>query len=104
MISFVVHLLAWSLGISGPFGVVAAISIPLMLLTMLPTSFAGWGVREAAMVSGMGLLHVPSELSLAISVGFGLSMIIASLPGVFCLLQKFRKFQVVGRLSEVPGN
>jgi uncharacterized membrane protein YbhN (UPF0104 family) len=112
VLSLVMHLLnifgivviARSLGISGPLSAVAAISIPVMLLAMLPISFAGWGVREAAMVTGMGLLHVPSELALAISVGFGLSMILASLPGLFCLLQKFTKFQAVERFSEVPRN
>lgn len=54
---------------------------PVMLVTMLPISFAGWGVRESAMVVGMGLVGVGQEQSVAISVGFGLSMMAVGLPG-----------------------
>lgn len=101
-LSFFMHLLnvfgivaiARTLGVNAPAGAVAAIAIPVMLMTILPISFAGWGVREAAMVTGLGLLNVRSELALAISVGFGLSLLAASLPGLFCLLRKSDGIQV----------
>jgi uncharacterized membrane protein YbhN (UPF0104 family) len=110
-LSLVMHLLnvfgivviARSLGI-GDSANVAAIAIPVMLLAMLPISFAGWGVREAAMVTGMGLLHVLPSLALATSVGFGFSMIFASLPGLFGLLHKNTKIREAIRFVQAPGN
>lgn len=54
---------------------------PVMLLTMLPVSFAGWGVRESAMVVVLGLLGVGPEQSVAVSICFGLCMMAVGLPG-----------------------
>jgi len=52
-----------------------------VLASMLPISLNGWGVREQVMISGMGLVGVSPDEALAISVLFGLSFIISSLPG-----------------------
>lgn len=54
---------------------------PVMLLSMLPVSFAGWGVRESAMVVVLGLLGVGAEQSVAVSICFGLCMMAVGLPG-----------------------
>ncbi len=54
---------------------------PVILVTMLPISFAGWGVREGAMVVALGLLGVGAEQSVAISVCFGLCLMAVGLPG-----------------------
>ena len=77
------------------------VAVPVMLLTLLPISFAGWGVREAALVSGFDLLDVPSELALATSIGFGLSGIVASLPGLFSLSQKHLPWRTLFQSSEL---
>lgn len=58
-----------------------AVVPPVILLTMLPISFAGWGVRESAMVVVLGLLGVGAEQSVAVSIGFGLCMMAVGLPG-----------------------
>lgn len=55
---------------------------PVMLMTLLPISFAGWGVREGTMVMGFGLLGVAAEVALVASVTFGIALFIASLPGL----------------------
>ncbi len=53
----------------------------IMLLTMLPISFSGWGVREGMMIVAFGLMGFPADKALAVSITFGLAMIAASLPG-----------------------
>lgn len=53
----------------------------VILLTTLPVSVAGWGVREGAMVAGFGLLGVAADGALALSVLFGVATIVISLPG-----------------------
>ena len=56
--------------------------VPLVLLIMtVPISIGGWGVRETAMVALFGLVDVPAEGALVLSVVFGLVGIVVSIPG-----------------------
>lgn len=54
---------------------------PVILITMLPISIAGWGLREGAMVVGFGLVGVSATDALGISICFGLASILTGLPG-----------------------
>jgi uncharacterized protein (TIRG00374 family) len=53
----------------------------VVLLTMLPISIAGWGVREAAMVAAFAYVGVDAPGALALSVAFGLVQVAIGLPG-----------------------
>jgi uncharacterized protein (TIRG00374 family) len=56
--------------------------IPLVTLMMVvPISIAGWGVREGVMVVGFGYLGVVPEAALALSILYGLLMLVVALPG-----------------------
>jgi len=56
--------------------------IPLIILfTLIPISFAGWGLREGAMIVGMGYLNVQLEQALALSILYGLLVLVTSIPG-----------------------
>jgi uncharacterized protein (TIRG00374 family) len=65
------------------------IVVPLSILTMaLPISFAGWGVREGAMITGFSLLGVSSEIAFSISILYGFGLALTSLiGGIFWLLE-----------------
>ena len=54
---------------------------PVILVTVVPISIAGWGVREGAMVVAFGFIGVPASAAFAVSVLFGLTLAAASLPG-----------------------
>ena len=54
---------------------------PVILISVLPVSIAGWGVREGAMVVAFGYINVPADGAFAVSVLFGLTLAAASLPG-----------------------
>ena len=54
---------------------------PVILITVVPVSIAGWGVREGAMVVAFGFVNVPAGPAFAVSVVFGLIAAAASLPG-----------------------
>ncbi len=54
---------------------------PALLVTTLPISIAGWGVREGAMVAAFSLVGVPVEGALVLSILFGLLILLISLPG-----------------------
>jgi len=58
--------------------------IPLAtLLTLIPISIAGWGLREGIMVMFMGYIGVSAEQSLTLSIVYGLLVLITSIPGGF---------------------
>ncbi len=79
----------------GLHGTVSIIGITLVvpistLLIALPISVAGWGVREGVMVIGLGYAGVLPEEALAISIGYGLCMLLISLPGLILWLSNKR--------------
>jgi len=53
----------------------------VLLISMLPISVGGWGVREGVMVVALHGLGVPSEEALLSSILFGLCAVTATLPG-----------------------
>ena len=59
---------------------------PVFLLTTLPISVAGWGVREAAMVTALGFVGVPQSSSLVLSIVFGVLNMVTAIPGGFAFL------------------
>ena len=53
----------------------------IIIITSLPISIGGWGVREATMVGGFLLFGISSEISTTVSIIFGITLIIFSIPG-----------------------
>ncbi len=51
------------------------------LVTLIPISFAGWGLREGAMVAFFGFAGVDPDTALALSLAFGVTLLAAALPG-----------------------
>lgn len=54
---------------------------PVVLANSLPISIGGWGVREATLVVALGILSVPMESAMALSIVLGIAKMLASLPG-----------------------
>jgi uncharacterized membrane protein YbhN (UPF0104 family) len=54
---------------------------PALLAQTVPISVAGWGVREGAAVALFALAGVSAESALAISMLYGLVMLLISMPG-----------------------
>jgi len=56
--------------------------VPVALLaSLVPISFAGWGLRESAFVFLLGSIGIPPEKALALSICYGGTAFIAALPG-----------------------
>jgi uncharacterized protein (TIRG00374 family) len=63
------------------------ILIPVVLLaSIIPISVGGWGIREGAMVVLLAGVGVAAEGALALSVLFGVTSILVSLPGALIWL------------------
>jgi glycosyltransferase 2 family protein len=79
--SLALFVLARAVGVSLDFVAVLAVSLPALLIAAMPIAIAGWGVREGAMIVGFGLFGVAPAPALAVSIAFGLAMLLVSLPG-----------------------
>ena len=64
---------------------------PVFLLMIVPLSLAGWGIREGAMVGILMLVYEDKTKILAISILYGLLLIISALPGSFFWIKGVRK-------------
>jgi uncharacterized membrane protein YbhN (UPF0104 family) len=54
---------------------------PILVATFIPVSIGGWGVREGAMVLGLGMVGVPADGALALSILFGVGNLVVASPG-----------------------
>lgn len=73
----------FALALRVEFGMVHLLMLPLiMLVSSIPISFAGWGLRESAMVAGLGFAGIPATDAMAISISFGIAQMLVGLPGV----------------------
>ncbi|MGT2434830.1 lysylphosphatidylglycerol synthase transmembrane domain-containing protein [Bradyrhizobium betae] len=95
ILSFLVHVLAVVIGwcvvqsIAAPvsFGQIFQLLPPVMLITMMPISIAGWGVREATMGLAFGFAGLASNEGVNISLLFGaVSFIVGAVGGLVWIL------------------
>ncbi|MCA1467328.1 MULTISPECIES: lysylphosphatidylglycerol synthase transmembrane domain-containing protein [Bradyrhizobium] len=81
---------------------------PVVLLTAVPISISGWGVREGAMVACLGLAGVSSEQALSVSLLLGaISVIIGLVGGVIWLASpergSYSADKVAKAAEDAPG-
>jgi uncharacterized membrane protein YbhN (UPF0104 family) len=75
---------------------------PVILITTLPVSIAGWGVREGSMVAAFALVGVPAEGALVLSILFGIVVVIVSLPGGLVWLLSGDRPSDITRVTAAP--
>jgi hypothetical protein len=63
---------------------------PVFIVSALPISIGGFGVREASYVVLLGHAGVATTDAALLSVLFGLGFVVATLPGGLALLRKHR--------------
>jgi len=86
-------ILVWvlAIGLGAPVGLMDCLVLvpPVILVATLPISIAGWGAREVAMITVLGLIGVPAAQATALSVLFGLTSLVIALPGgAFWLMER----------------
>ncbi len=98
-LSIITHLCAMSAfyvlgratGLDFPLQVYLVLVPPVILLTLVPISLAGWGVREGAMVGFFLMIGADKSRVLTFSILFGLTAMVASLPGLMVYLTQKNK-------------
>ncbi|NQV57400.1 MAG: flippase-like domain-containing protein [Rhodospirillales bacterium] len=102
LISSMAYLLARSLNIEVDLIDCLVLVPPVMLVTTIPISIAGWGVREMAMVTAFGFVGMETDTAILFSVLFGLANIVVALPGgLLWLMGGYRKSDVAAEVD--PG-
>jgi uncharacterized protein (TIRG00374 family) len=98
-LSLLTHLLAMmaffmigrGVGMDFPLQVYLVLVPPVILLTILPISLAGWGVREGAMVGFFLMVGADKSRVLTFSILYGFVALAASLPGLVVYLTQKNK-------------
>jgi uncharacterized membrane protein YbhN (UPF0104 family) len=85
--------IAKALNIPLTFWQVLILTPPALFLSMMPVSISGWGVREGATVMMLAIAGISSSDALCISIIFGLSLLIVSLPGGILWLVSPKRIQ-----------
>ena len=83
-----IYLVGQSVGLEYDLLTMAVIVPPVVLLTLIPISLAGWGIREGAMIGLFGLIGAAQANILSMSIIYGIILIIASLPGLYTYLHR----------------
>ncbi|OZB14367.1 MAG: hypothetical protein B7X58_08055 [Marinobacter sp. 34-60-7] len=63
----------------------------LLLAMVVPITVSGWGVREGAAALLWPAVGWPAEVGVAVSVGYGALVFLASLPGALVLFRRPRE-------------
>jgi len=77
---------ARALGIDTPTSILLPLVAPVLMAMLLPLTLAGWGVREGGAALVWTAAGLPAAEGVAISVAYGLLVLISTLPGLPVLL------------------
>jgi uncharacterized membrane protein YbhN (UPF0104 family) len=78
---FAAYCIARSLGIEIGLLAIMGVMSAVTLISVLPISLAGWGVREVSVVTLLGMLGIEQAPALLLSIEYGLLALLISLPG-----------------------
>jgi uncharacterized membrane protein YbhN (UPF0104 family) len=77
---------ARAVGIDTPALRLLPLVAPVLMTMLVPVTVAGWGIREAAAAALWGLVGLGPTDGAAISVAYGVLVLVASLPGALALV------------------
>ncbi len=81
---------ARAVGVSTPLWTLLPLVAPVLLSMLIPTTVAGWGVREATAAALWGAVGLTVVDGVAISAAYGILVLISSLPGALVLINSSR--------------
>jgi uncharacterized membrane protein YbhN (UPF0104 family) len=76
-----IWVIALGLGVQIDLAMCLVLIPPVIFLAMMPISVAGWGVREGVMVAALSTVGVPASEALALSISYGVGIVVLSLSG-----------------------
>jgi uncharacterized membrane protein YbhN (UPF0104 family) len=76
---------ARAVGVETPFLVILPLVAPVLMTMLIPVTIAGWGLRESAAALLWGAVGLTATDGVAVSVAYGLIVLVGSLPGAAVL-------------------
>lgn len=87
---------ARAIGVELPALQLLALTPVLLLAMLIPLSVAGWGLREGTAAGVWALVGLPAAQGVAVSLAYGVIVLLASLPGIWVALSRRRTAQPSG--------
>lgn len=97
LLALMFFLLAVSLDVPLSPGQALTVFPTVFLLSMLPVTVAGWGVREALLITALNLFGIAAPAAVALGLGFGICMLVIGIPGALLWLTARRRGNNAGR-------
>jgi uncharacterized membrane protein YbhN (UPF0104 family) len=76
---------ARAVGVETPFFVILPLVAPVLMTMLIPVTVAGWGLRESAAALLWGAVGLTVADGVAVSVAYGLVVLVGSFPGAVVL-------------------
>ena len=76
---------ARAVGAEAPLATMLPLVAPVLMTMLIPVTVAGWGIREAAAAALWGLAGLTPADGAAISVTYGVLVLVSSAPGLVVL-------------------
>lgn len=76
---------ARAVGVEAPLVEIVPLVAPVLMTMLVPITVAGWGLREGAAAALWGLAGLSPEEGAAVSVAYGLLVLVSSAPGLLVL-------------------
>jgi glycosyltransferase 2 family protein len=76
---------ARAVGVETPFVVILPLVAPVLMTMLIPVTIAGWGLRESAAALLWGAVGLTATDGVAVSVAYGLIVLVGSFPGAAIL-------------------
>ena len=76
---------ARAVGVETPFFVILPLVAPVLITMLIPVTVAGWGLRESAAALLWGAVGLTVADGVAVSVAYGLVVLVGSFPGAVVL-------------------
>ena len=77
-----------AIGMEIPTLVLLPLVAPVLMTMLIPVTVAGWGLRESAAAVLWGAVGLTAADGVAVSLAYGLIVLLCSLPGAFVFLFK----------------
>jgi len=98
--SVIMFIFARSLAMNVRFADCIMLTPVVMLLTAIPISVAGWGVREGVFIGALGFFGIEPEPAVTLSLLFGFTTLAGGLLGVVPMLLERDSLVFAGHLAE----
>jgi len=82
---YTVYLLSYGLNLEIYFTNLLVLMPPVILISSVPISILGWGVRETVMSYTLSFVGIDTTSAVSVSFLFGFTILLSSIPGAFFL-------------------